>query len=86
MNCSSLISPRWYMALYLPICSRVSRSGPASITPPVTTMAGMSMRPMAMSWAGTDLSQLERNTPASKVVALAWISMRLAMVSRLARE
>ena len=44
------------------------------------------MRPMAMSWAGTDLSQLERNTPASKVVALAWISIKLAMVSRLARE
>ena len=74
------------MALYLPICSRVSRSGPASITPPVTTMEGMLMRPMAISWAGTDLSQLAINTPASKVVAFAWISIKLAMVSRLTKE
>ena len=49
--------------------SQKFRSG--SITPPVTTMEGMSMRPMATSWAGTDLSQLDRNTPASKVVAFA---------------
>ena len=41
---------------------------------------------MAMSWAGTDLSQLARNTAASKGVAEAWISMRSQMVEREARE
>ena len=38
----------------------------ASMTPPVTTMALMSFRrPMLISMAGTDLSQLAMNTPPS---------------------
>ena len=44
----------------------------ASITPPVTTMALISFRrPMLISMAGMDLSQLAMNTPPSYTVALA---------------
>ena len=60
----------------------------ASMTPPVTTMAAIMsfMRPMLMSMAGMALSQLEMNTPPSKVVALACASTRLVMASRWASE
>ena len=74
------------MAEYMPICSRVSRLGPALMTPPVTMTVGRFVRPMAIRCAGTALSQLARNTPASKVVARSWISMRLQIASREARE
>ena len=56
------------------------------MTPPVTTMEGMFTRPMPIRWAGMPLSQLAMNTPPSKGVAPAWISIMLQMASRLARE
>ena len=74
------------MALYLPISSSVSSSGPAAITPPGITTQGTLMRPAAIRWAGTDLSQLERKTAPSKGVAEAWISIRLHRISREGRE
>ena len=37
--------------------------------PPGMNTAGMLSRAMAIKWAGTDLSQLAMNTPASKGVA-----------------
>ena len=82
---SSSISPLWYLALYMPSCSRVSMSGPAFMVPPGTTMEGMSTRARPMRLPGIPLSQLAKNTPASKGVALAWISIMLAIISRLAR-
>ena len=74
------------MAEYMPICSSVSRSGPASITPPVTITVGRFVRPMAIRCAGTALSQEAMNTPASNVVARSWISIRLQIMSREASE
>ena len=79
------ISPRSNLALYMPNCSSVSISGPAFIVPPGTTTEGMSTRSSPIRLAGMPLSQLARYTPASKGVALAWISIMLAMISRLAR-
>ena len=86
LNFSSEISPRAHIAEYMPICSSVSRPGPASITPPVTMTVGRLVRPIAIRCAGTALSQLAMNTPASKVVARSWISIRLQIASRDARE
>ena len=59
----------------------------ASMTPPVTTMALISFRrPMLISMAGTDLSQLAMNTPPSYTLALACASTRLTIASRWGRE
>ena len=41
---ASSISPRSYLALYMPSCSSVSSSGPALMVPPVTTTLGMFTR------------------------------------------
>ena len=59
---------------------------PASMGPPDTRMAGMFRRSMAMSMAGTDLSQLAMQTRASKGWAVAMISMLSVVISRLGRE
>ena len=83
---SSPISPRSNLALYIPSCSSVSSSGPALIVPPVTTMEGMLTLPMPIMLPGIPLSQLAMYTAPSKGVALAWISIILAIISRLARE
>ena len=82
---SLLISPRSYWALYLPNCSRVSISGPAFMVPPGTTTEGIFTLASPIRLAGIPLSQLARYTPASKGVAFAWISIMLAIISRLAR-
>ena len=82
---SSLISPRSNLAEYIPSCSRVSRSGPAAMVPPVITTDGMSTRASPIRFPGIPLSQLAINTPPSKGVALAWISIMLAIISRLAK-
>ena len=84
-NFFSSISPLWYLALYMPSCSRVSISGPAFMVPPGTTTAGTSALASPMRLPGSPLSQLARYTPASKGVALAWISIILAIISRLTR-
>ena len=73
------------LVLYMPNCSKVSISGPAFMVPPGTTMAGTSARARPMRFPGSPLSQLARYTPASKGVALAWISIMLAIISRLTR-
>ena len=83
---SSPISPRSNLAAYMPSCSRVRSSGPAAMVPPVTTTEGMFTRARPIRFPGSPLSQLARKTPASKGVALAWISIILAIISRLARE
>ena len=59
---------------------------PASMGPPLTTMAGRSRRADAMSIPGTILSQLGTSTRASNAWAVAITSMESAMSSRLARE
>ena len=82
---SSSISPRSNFALYIPSCSRVSISGPAFMVPPGTNTEGMFTLASPIRFPGTPLSQLERYTPASKGVAFAWISIILAIISRLAR-
>ena len=60
------ISPRSYLALYIPSCSSVSRSGPACMVPPVTTTAGMFTRASPIRLAGIPLSQLAMYTPRQK--------------------
>ena len=57
---ASSISPRSYLALYMPSCSRVSISGPAFMVPPGTTTEGMSTRSRPIRLAGMPLSQLAR--------------------------
>ena len=74
------------MALYFPICSKVSISGPASITPPVTKIQGLLILPAPIKWAGIPLSQLATKTLPSKGVALLWISIIPAIISLDARE
>ena len=59
---------------------------PASMGPPDTRMAGIFSRNMAMSMAGTDLSQLAMHTRASKGWAVAMISTLSAVISRLGSE
>ena len=60
--------------------------GPACIVPPQTTTEGMSTRRSPMRLPGMPLSHDAMNTPASKGVALAWISIMLAIISRLTSE
>ena len=55
------------------------------MVPPGTITEGMLTRAMPMRLPGMPLSQLARKTPPSKGVALAWISIMLAIISRLAR-
>ena len=55
---SSSISPRSNLAEYIPSCSRVSRSGPAAMVPPVTTTEGMFTRARPIRLPGRPLSQL----------------------------
>ena len=59
-NFSSSISPLWYLALYMPSCSKVSISGPAFMVPPGTTTEGMFTLAMPIKLPGMPLSQLER--------------------------
>ena len=59
---------------------------PASMGPPLTTMAGMFRRSAAMSMPGTHLSQLGIRTSPSKGWAVAMISTESAMISREGRE
>ncbi len=82
----SSISPRSYLAEYMPSCSRVSSWGPAAMVPPVTTTAGIFTRISPIRFPGRPLSQLAIYTPASKGVALCCISIILAIISRLIRE
>ena len=82
---ASSISPRSNWAEYMPSCSSVRSSGPALMVPPVTITEGILTRAMPIRLPGIPLSQLARNTPPSKGVALAWISIMLAIISRLAR-
>ena len=82
----SSISPRSYLAEYTPSCSKVSSFGPAAMVPPVTMTAGISTLKRPIRFPGRPLSQLAMYTPASNGVALCWISIILAIISRLARE
>ena len=82
---SSVISPLWNLALYMPSCSKVSISGPAFMVPPGTTMDGIFTRARPIRLPGIPLSQLDKYTPPSNGVAFAWISIMLAIISRLAR-
>ena len=68
---ASSISPRSYLAAYMPSCSSVSSSGPALMVPPGTTTAGRFTRARPIRAAGMPLSQEAMNTPPSKGVALA---------------
>ena len=55
---------------------------PEFIIPPGRSRAGIFSRAIAIRWAGTDLSQLVMNIPASKGVAFTCISIMAAMISR----
>ena len=59
---------------------------PASIGPPLTTIAGMFRRSAAMSIPGMILSQLGTSTSASKGCAMTMTSIESAISSRLASE
>ena len=79
---SRLISPRSYLALYIPSCSNVNRFGPAFIVPPQTTMEGIFTLAMPIIFPGSPLSHDAINTAPSNGVAFAWISIILAIISR----
>ena len=66
--------------------SDFSGCSPASIGPPLITMAGRSSRAAAISIPGTILSQLVTMTMASNAWAVAITSMESAISSLLARE
>ena len=68
---ASSISPRSNLALYIPSCSSVRRSGPAAMVPPVTTTDGIFTRASPIRLPGIPLSQLAIYTPASNGVAFA---------------
>ncbi len=80
-------------ALTLPTASKtalrsttLSPTRPASIGPPLMTMAGKSRRAAAINMAGTILSQLGTSTNPSSACAMAMVSILSAISSRLARE
>ena len=64
----------------------LSLNCPASIGPPLTIMAGMFKRSMAINMPGTILSQLQISTSPSKGCAIAMISTESAMSSLEMRE